>query len=187
MNILLIIVLGLIVLIQAILLQNIKNRKSIAREKELKKWHSLAMTDELTKLNNRMAYNRKVWELERNQKKTHGLMLFDIDDFKKINDTYGHLTGDKMLRMVAIMLEDLFWESSFFVYRIGGDEFEVLGESITEQEMIDKLLVLRQQEQIHGRLRLSKGYAMVEKNISFQDAFFQADEMLYADKATRKN
>lgn len=187
MNILLIIVLCLIVLIQAILLQDTKKRKSIAGEKELEKWHSLAMTDELTKLNNRTAYNKKIRELERDLKNEHGLMLFDIDDFKEINDSYGHLTGDKTLQTIALMLEDVFWEEHFSVYRIGGDEFAVLGESVTEQEVIDKLLSLRRIEQSQGKLRLSKGYSMIKENNSWKEAFFRADEMLYADKATRKN
>ena len=167
----------------------------IYREKRLHKenkqlldeWYQIAMIDDLTKIKNHTAYTLHIKEIEKNRTKgNYGLILFDVDNFKKINDTYGHMAGDKILKTVVFMLEDLFSEKGYSLYRIGGDEFAVITENISEQEIIDKLLEVRQCENEQGKLRSSKGYSMINKSERFDDAFVKADEMLYADKASKK-
>ncbi len=162
-------------------------RKESVQLLEGKKWYHIAMIDDLTKIKNRTAYALHIKEIEKKRTKgIYGLILFDVDNFKKINDTYGHMAGDKILQMVASMLEDVFSEKGYSLYRIGGDEFAVITENISEQEIIDKLLVIRQCENEQGKLRSSKGYSMFNKSERFDDAFVKADEMLYADKASKK-
>ena len=157
--------------------------------RQFAKWYEIALTDDLTKIHNREAYRRYIELLESKSKKSrtvYGIVLFDIDDFKKINDTSGHLTGDKVLQNVALMLSEVFSAVNYSVYRIGGDEFAVITERASENQIIDLLLEIRRREEAGGTVRLSKGYAMVCSGESFEEAYSKADEMLYADKLSKK-
>ncbi len=162
-------------------------RKENIQLLEVKKWYHMAMTDNLTKIKNYTAYTLHIKEIEKTKAKgNYGLILFDVDNLKKINDAYGHMTGDRVLQMIAFMFEDIFSGKGYSLYRIGGDEFAVITENISEQEIIDKLLEVRQCENEQGKLRFSKGYSMIDNREGFQEAFLKADEMLYADKASKK-
>lgn len=155
---------------------------------ELEKWHHMAFTDDLTKIPNRAAYNRHISKIQKSigkADKTSGIILFDIDNFKKINDTYGHLEGDRTLQLVSSILTNIFCEPNYCVYRIGGDEFAVIAEDITEQDIVDMLLELRHYENTEN-IYLSKGYSMICSRENIDIAFSRADEMLYADKSSKK-
>ena len=87
-----------------------------------------ALTDELTQLANRRSWNcRLESEFNRHKRYDNGcsIILADIDDFKKINDTYGHLVGDHALREVARVIRDNI-RGIDFAARFGGEEFTVL-------------------------------------------------------------
>ena len=87
-----------------------------------------AITDPLTALPNRAAYNEKVeQEFSRQRRYQHPLSLVvcDLDHFKRINDGYGHLAGDKVLRLVARLISDRLRDTDF-IARYGGEEFVVL-------------------------------------------------------------
>ena len=177
--------LALIALLVVLIYQNIK----ICRQKEMlismDKWHQMALIDELTQIPNRLAYSNKVKELESLEKftKSVAIMLFDIDNFKKINDLCGHLEGDKILRSCAKVLCEVFSGKEHTVFRLGGDEFAVISEGIAQHQIIDKLLEIRRKEEAGLEFRISKGYAFIRNKKDFQWAFKCADEMLYADKA----
>ena len=89
----------------------------------------LALVDELTGLYNRRGLlvlaDKKLAEARR-QKRPLFVLYLDIDDFKLVNDTYGHAEGDTVLRQVAAILQATF-RASDIVARLGGDEFAVLG------------------------------------------------------------
>lgn len=154
---------------------------------DLKKWHRIALTDALTQIPNRAAYSNHIEELKENitEKVNVSIVLFDIDSFKKINDTYGHLAGDKVLQRCAYMLCEVFTEPESVVYRIGGDEFAVISENISEKYIIDKLLEVRKYENSGLGFKLSKGYSYSSGKKDFLKMFDRADEMLYADKFSR--
>ena len=87
-----------------------------------------ARVDELTGLYNRRGFDDIAAQhiaLARRRKTSLMLMYFDVDDFKLINDTYGHAEGDRALKGVALFLRTVF-RSSDTIARIGGDEFAVL-------------------------------------------------------------
>ena len=89
----------------------------------------LSRLDALTGLANRREYDstfRTHWRLAARQQGQLALMVVDLDHFKRINDTYGHLAGDTALRHVAQLMEARFKRSSDMVARIGGEEFAVL-------------------------------------------------------------
>ena len=143
-----------------------------------------AMLDDLTRLENRTAYSRHIKKLQKNSK--FGIILFDIDNFKHINDTEGHLAGDRVLCIVSDILKNVYWENKYHVYRIGGDEFAVIMEPDDELEIISTLLRVRNREKKTNGLSIAKGYSIAKSTDSFNDVFSRADEMLYADKFTRK-
>jgi diguanylate cyclase (GGDEF)-like protein len=89
----------------------------------------LSRLDALTGLANRREYDstfRAHWRLAARQQGRLALMVVDLDHFKRINDTYGHLAGDACLRQVARLMGERFKRSSDMVARIGGEEFAVL-------------------------------------------------------------
>lgn len=168
-----------------LLYRNYKLTLRIRTFNDVKLWHTLAFKDDLTGIYNRTAYGRHISEIEKmNTTRGFAIMLFDIDNFKKINDTRGHLAGDEALKSISKALTSVFSSSEYSVYRIGGDEFAVIAENTTEGRIIDRLLKLESVLKKSGLLRLSKGYSMIAGSV--KAAFKNADEMLYADKASKK-
>jgi len=96
----------------------------------------LAYHDELTSLPARRAFNDALLDLE----PPYTVAVVDIDHFKKVNDTYGHDTGDQVLSMVASRLGRV---NSGRAYRIGGEEFSILFAGKTAREVIADLEALR--------------------------------------------
>ena len=158
--------------------------KTLDERNRNKVWHTMAITDSLTGIQNRNAYNQYISNLDIKKEK-YGVLLFDIDDFKKINDTKGHLSGDAVLKSVAKILDSLFSSPEYTVYRIGGDEFAVISKNQTEKQIIEKMIDLKNILKKEGNIRLSSGYSMINKSV--RTAFKYADEMLYADKASKKH
>ena len=90
---------------------------------------STSSTDRLTGLANRHAYEERFAELWREMAQQRGevaAVIIDIDHFKKINDSFGHLYGDRVLQRVAGLLQQAMREPGDFVERLGGEEFVVL-------------------------------------------------------------
>ncbi|MGB2823897.1 MAG: GGDEF domain-containing protein, partial [Phycisphaerae bacterium] len=100
----------------------------LAAARRTEELHRLAITDHLTgAYNRRYFYGRTEQVLQRAEREgTHAtLLLYDIDDFKRYNDTYGHAAGDEILRDTAALMKRI-TRSRDVVARIGGDEFAVL-------------------------------------------------------------
>ena len=96
----------------------------------------LAMTDPLTGLANRNQFNTRLDEAiaySNRFRQMIGLLLIDLDDFKPVNDNYGHLTGDKLLMHVAKILQDNFRKVDTAA-RMGGDEFAVILNGVQSRE-----------------------------------------------------
>ncbi len=178
-------ILILVIALAVSLYYNYEFKKQIRFFDEARKWHRMAYKDDLTGLNNRAAFNQKIESLKQGERRgVMGILLFDIDDFKIINDSLGHLEGDRVLQTVATALSEVFSSTLFTVYRIGGDEFAVIAERVTEPELISHLVTLRDRFVKEGEVRVSKGYAMIGKDV--MKAIRDADKMLYADKASHK-
>ena len=95
-------------------------------------------TDLLTGLNNKMATERKIQEyIEQNPDKQCLFFLFDIDNFKKINDTLGHAFGDEVLRSLGQQLSNEFRVTDI-IGRTGGDEFILFLKDIKDDEILEK-------------------------------------------------
>jgi diguanylate cyclase (GGDEF)-like protein len=99
--------------------------------------YSLAYQDELTGLSSRRAFNDALLRL----KPPYAIAAVDIDHFKNINDTYGHDTGDQVLRLVAARLARVSGGGQAF--RVGGEEFTILFPNRTQQDVVDHLELVR--------------------------------------------
>ena len=97
----------------------------------------LAYHDELTTLPARRAFNDALFHLE----EPYAVAVVDIDHFKKFNDTYGHETGDQVLRMVAGKLAGV--TGGGRAYRVGGEEFSILFPGKTAKDVMPHLELLR--------------------------------------------
>jgi diguanylate cyclase (GGDEF)-like protein len=155
---------------------------------------SLAREDALTLLPNRRwideILDQTFAEARRTGEKFAVIML-DINEFKLVNDRYGHSAGDKVLRAVAERLKDAVRESDF-AGRLGGDEFFVLARHLETNVPLDQL-VDRIRHQLNGKITLSGaeidikvsiGAAVYPVNGNNMDALLgAADTGMYRDKA----
>jgi len=126
-----------------IIANNLHNEAEVKKmkEKELEDLYALAHYDELTKLPNRFLFNMRLDEAfsEANRKSDpFSLFFIDLDDFKKINDTYGHLAGDFVLKNVSKNVSNIIRTEDTFA-RISGDEFSLIVESTNVKEDLEIL------------------------------------------------
>ena len=113
------------------------------------------------------------------------MVLFDLDHFKTINDTYGHQYGDQILKEIGTIIRDNF-RSSDWVGRLGGDEFLVIVDDATHQ--ITEQVRLQVEEQIPVHVSLSAGLSTrlpTDQNPS--QIFERADQNLYRAKTHGRN
>jgi len=111
------------------------------KEQEIQKLYSLAHYDDLTKIYNRFFFITKLKEtvlMAQENNDVFSLLFIDLDDFKIINDTYGHAAGDKVLKSVCKNINDIIGEKDTFS-RLGGDEFALIIDSINDKESLNIL------------------------------------------------
>ena len=142
--------------------------------------------DQLTSLYNRTGYDAiyRTMKLERCY-----YILIDVDFFKKVNDSYGHETGDKVLMKVAKILNEVFSKDNEYAFRLGGDEFAVLVEhnnNMSIEDIKEKCELLTNKINEKGsntpKITLSIGIAKGEKTDSTDTLFKKADNALYTAK-----
>lgn len=150
-------------------------------------------TDFLTGLYNKGAATEKITKwLKENPTQEAQLIMLDLDDFKHINDSYGHSFGDEILKETARMLESCFMENSI-LSRFGGDEFIVFvaDEPVRRAESrVDDLMqkLAKEITSMEQPLHCSAGIAArVSKYDEFEDLFNRADNAMYMAKKTGKN
>lgn len=147
--------------------------------------------DELTGINNRRAFNISANKLFSDNNNVMFLMLADVNAFKKINDEYGHLMGDRALVDIAFMLKMAIKETkkNYFLARFGGDEFIIVGKYDNEdtiKELIDS--IKKEEDLINNsnksyKITMSIGYAIKNNShLSVDDLISEADATMYANK-----
>ena len=157
----------------------------------------LAETDPLTELYNRRAFETHLKEAVFNAKSTSDniyLLLLDIDHFKKVNDSYGHQAGDKVLCSIAETLKNNV-RSNDIVARFGGDEFGVIlvnsGEQKNVMGICDKLLKeINKVIDFEGnelQSSTSIGVVKIDANFTADNIFAKADQALYEAKSAGRN
>lgn len=156
-----------------------------------------ANRDSLTQLLNKEAGRQQVQRYLslRIREPKCALLLLDLDNFKEVNDRYGHLFGDSLLTQVSRILTSLF-HSQDIVARIGGDEFMVLVRGITDRQLLasqcrrlrDMLVHAFQNAAIEFGMGCSIGIALSpEHGSDYYELFNKADLALYQAKSNGKN
>jgi diguanylate cyclase (GGDEF)-like protein len=159
----------------------------------------LSITDPLTGLHNRRHFDEILpLELKRVHRESQllGLVMLDIDHFKKLNDALGHQFGDDALKKVATTLKSLLHRPSDYCFRLGGEEFAVLCSTDSEHTLLcfaEKLLRDIQSLAIHhplhplGVVTLSAGIALSSGIESVHQIYELADLALYDAKHKGRN
>ena len=148
-------------------------------------------TDELTGLKNRHAFQKELASAVAKAHRLHitlSLAIIDIDQFKFINDSYGHHKGDQILAKIGKLLKDSVRSQIDICYRVGGDEFAILLPAIdlSGTEGIDRRIEAlrdRGSELLEPyRTGLSVGVASLGDGESPDDLFKRADSRMYREK-----
>jgi len=168
--------------------------------RELESAKGEAMIDPMTGILNRRGFEKttsRILDESTASGKETCLLMVDIDHFKKINDTYGHLVGDKVIRAVAEMLKSKV-KGQDSVARLGGEEFAVLlpetpaagafavAEHIRQSIENGKIRRIDSQETI-GAVTVSIGIASILPDEDINQLLNQADKALYASKTQGRN
>lgn len=168
--------------------------------RELAVVNKAALSDPLTGIGNRRAFDTDLDTLltdPRGQDRPPTLLVFDIDHFKRVNDSFGHPVGDALLRFVGLQLRTRVRPSDR-PYRLGGEEFAVLlpatpvDEAVKVAERIRVAIAehdfkLRSSGERIGRVTLSCGAAERRAGEGPEDLFARADAALYAAKAAGRD
>ena len=152
--------------------------------------------DKLTGLRNAAAYMSKATELDDQSKRNHttqyGVVIFDANFLKKVNDKYGHEAGNELLRHAAQVICKVFVNSP--VYRIGGDEFAAIleGPDYENREELLKLFDVKVEEE-HFKaagdtltVSVARGLGVYESGMKFSEVSKKADNAMYKHKSAIK-
>ena len=166
-------------------------------EEEMEKAKQKALYDGLTGIYNRAVFNdRIVKEVEKakREKKPLSFLIMDIDHFKKINDTYGHQTGDMVLKILATQVKKVMRDFDFLA-RYGGEEFVVIlpdtelekAKEIAERirTKIEKTKFIYKSERIP--VTLSIGVTLLKPDDNEKSLIERADKALYEAKNSGRN
>lgn len=169
----------LIILLRSVVKQGVKN-------------HKLAYIDSLTNINNRASVDIMLKKLDHKNNEKVTIISFDLNDFKYINDTYGHHIGDRLLCEFSNILNDTIGKIGF-VGRMGGDEFIAILTNIDIFEVERKIeemnkLIWKYNNNSLYKIKASFGYATREvgSNDSLINIYKEADKNMYEFKSKYK-
>ncbi len=193
--------LGFLIYIVVMGIENVsKSRKMMEQARESEIYLKLAFTDELTGLYNRTAFEEDLGGRVITDEVTQNeiiqptvIYMFDLNDLKKCNDTYGHDYGDKYIMMAASVLKKAFTDDEK-CYRIGGDEFcawsaNVSAKKIEEKlRLLEKLISEQSSKEFVVKFSMAMGYAVYLPNedSNLYSTLKRADAMMYERKQEYK-
>lgn len=185
--------------VQEKLEQHVQER-TLELERANRKLEELSTTDALTGLKNRRYFN-EAFALECKRASRNGdslsVILIDIDHFKNINDSYGHLLGDECIKAIAAAIQQAAYRQTDTKCRYGGEEFVVLMPSTPAdgalqvaaniQTAIRALAIPWQDKTLALTASLGVATVVSEREDAMQDVLAQADQALYQAKASGRN
>jgi diguanylate cyclase (GGDEF)-like protein len=151
--------------------------------------------DELTKLYNRKSYNKRLEEflsLKKRYKTKFSMIMYDIDDFKYVNDTYGHKVGDEVLVKMSQVVKSMIRENDY-IFRIGGEEFVILlpetglESAISVAEKVRKSIEEKLKYITDKTITISLGVSESNESDTEDTIFKRVDGLLYESKNNGKN
>jgi len=176
------------------------NREIESLKEKVARYKNEATKDPLTKLDNRRSFDEKLrtaLEEANNEKNPLCLIIADVDHFKKVNDTHGHLVGDNVLRVVAATMRESI-KGKDMLARIGGEEFAVLlpdtpyegAMKLAEDIRVsfEKLdLKKKSTGESLGRITMSLGVTTYRPSEDAESFIHRADQALYQSKESGRN
>jgi diguanylate cyclase len=176
-----------------------KSREMEDIRKELDEYKRIANTDSLTRLNNRRAFDDRLAAIFDSQRgrATTALIVCDIDHFKRINDTFGHPVGDKILATVGNIIKTNV-RRDVFVARTGGEEFAIILDLTTPDDALNVCERVRKALETtpfknsrtginYGPVTLSLGLCMADQTEDPHDLYLKSDIALYCAKTAGRN
>ena len=168
-----------------------------SQRRQIEELRSAVRVDGLTQLANRTYFDEKLLEMikiHRRHNDIFSLLLVDVDNFKEVNDRFGHPAGDRILKGVAFNLRSALRESDF-VARFGGDEFAIIlfkNNSKSAIEVAFKLCKAQQESRflmdgVNIKVSLSIGVAEIEADDTPETILMRADKALYNVKSEGRN
>ena len=176
---------------------NYLEKQSKVFEEKLAAQQRKSMQDALTKLANRAAFDdyfAKAMVRYHHQPYELAIVVIDIDDFKLINDTYGHSAGDKTLQVIANTIQKHTSENAF-VARYGGEEFVIVYTNTNSSSLVNELNLINKHvarlpfkfKNNKVSITLSMGATHIHTEDNIHIAFERADQAMYQAKSQGKN
>lgn len=160
-----------------------------------KLYEMMAFTDVLTGLKNKASFEKELYELnsELNKISNIAIIVFDLNNLKIINDTYGHNEGDRLLHIAAEMIEEHF-NPLGRAFRVGGDEFTVIIFDKEKKEIenavceFNKKIVENNNRNDKLKISIAYGYGFYRKDedLDLHSVFARADQEMYKCKCRQK-
>ncbi|QEN05287.1 GGDEF domain-containing protein [Thiospirochaeta perfilievii] len=171
--------------------ERIRSRGELKKDFERHHLKKKIKVDELTGIYNRIAFRAAIDEMEEDKSlNSYIFVMLDIDNFKTLNDTFGHVVGDECLKELGSILEKCMFGSTAFRY--GGDEFSIIFKNVKEGEVIDICNKINSMFSQYAKgfkcekpITLSFGVAHYRKDISPSDLIVNSDLALYESKKTK--
>ena len=174
------------------------NSSNIQLKEQVTQLETLSLLDELTKAGNRR-YANITLDTRLNEFKRYGwpfgMIMMDIDNFKLVNDVFGHNTGDDILKMISRTISGNMRSAGSMFFRWGGEEFVILASNVSGAQLFDlaermRVLVatsalVRGNEEI--RATVSAGAAIARSQDDAESLVRRADELMYQSKKQGRN
>lgn len=177
---------------------NCRINRSLENREKIELIRHIATTDDLTGISNRKSFYEsaiKLYTSAQRSQRPVAFAIIDIDHFKQVNDTYGHIVGDNALLHVSNILASSLMRPSDLIGRFGGEEFVIFLDNITHQDAYHFFEKLRQQVQTTVfylenntaiEITISVGIStVIDDNID--NAIKMADDLLYRAKQAGRN
>jgi diguanylate cyclase (GGDEF)-like protein/PAS domain S-box-containing protein len=167
-------------------------------KEQVNELEQLALIDDLTKAGNRR-YANITLDTRLNELKRYGwpfgMIIIDIDNFKRVNDVFGHNTGDEVLKMVSRTISGNMRSAGSMFFRWGGEEFVILASNVSSLQLFElaermRVLVatsalIKGKEEI--RVTVSAGAAIARPEDDAESLARRADELMYQSKREGRN
>ena len=153
-------------------------KTAMEREKEKTKLKNLSYVDSLTYAQNRNHFNEYIEQNRNKELHSLGVIYLDLNGLKEINDKMGHIAGDTLIITASYALQEIFLDNS---YRVGGDEFVVIEQDVSELLFFDQYAkLLKRMKELE--ISVATGCVWKETCSNLSEILQEADQKMYEDK-----